>query len=574
MTAKKQVLILTFILAVFASQIFGQTASPVPSDDEIRKILVQRIDVAKQSVGIVVGVIEPQGRRIISYGVLAKDDKRPLNGDTLFEIGSISKVFTSLLMSDMVQRREVALTDPIAKYLPPSGVKVPERNGRSITLQDLSTHTSGLPRMPSNFKPKDPDNPYADYSVEQLYQFLSGYTLPRDIGAQYEYSNLGGGLLGHVLSLRAGKDYEALVRERITGPLDMSSTRITLSPDLRARLAVGHNERLAPVSNWDLPTLAGAGALRSSANDLLNFLAANLGYTTAPLAPSMARMLSVRRPTGGPGLDIALGWHVFTTGGKDIIWHNGGTGGYRTFIGYDPKAKVGVVVLSNTSTTVGVDDIGHHLVDPTFPLLPPNSPLLQPPKTHTEITMDPKKFDAFAGTYQFMPELTLTISRDDAHFYGQLTGQSKYEIFAEAEHDFFFKIVDAQLTFEVDNNGRATSVFLHQLGRIQRATRFEGAPQQLWFGHKVNAVEPAVFDRYLATYQLAPGVTVTVTREDAHLYAQLTGQPKFELFPESERDYFLKVVDAQLTFETNAAGRATAAVLHQNGRDQRAARIE
>src|SRR5205823_14852796 len=144
-------------------------------------------------------------------------------------IGSISKVFTSLLLSDMVQRGEVALTDPIAKYLP-AGVKVPERGGRSITLVDLSTHTSGLPRLPSNLNPKDQSNPYADYSVEQLYQFLSSYTLPRDIGAMYEYSNLGGGLLGHVLARRAGTDYETLMVSRIAGPLNMSSTRIVLSP--------------------------------------------------------------------------------------------------------------------------------------------------------------------------------------------------------------------------------------------------------------------------------------------------------------------------------------------------------
>src|SRR5262249_13623769 len=153
---------------------------------------------------------------------------------------------------------------PIAKYLP-TDVKVPERNGRSITLKDLATHTSGLPRMAANFTPKDPSNPYADYSVEQMYQFLSSYILQRDIGAEYEYSNLGGGLLGDVLARRAGMDYEALVRSRITTPLKMSSTAIALSEDMRAHMAVGHNERLDPVSNWDLPTLAGAGAIRSTA---------------------------------------------------------------------------------------------------------------------------------------------------------------------------------------------------------------------------------------------------------------------------------------------------------------------
>jgi CubicO group peptidase (beta-lactamase class C family) len=177
-----------------ASPAAAQTAT-VPSDAEIRKILVDRIDTQKQSVGIVVGVIEPSGRRVVSYGHLANNDPRPLNGDTLFEIGSITKVFTSLLLAEAVHRGEVALTDPVGKFLPAS-VKIPESGGRSITLEDLATHTSGLPRMPTNFSPKDPANPYADYSVEQMYAFLSGVQLTRDIGSAYEYSNLGGGLLG------------------------------------------------------------------------------------------------------------------------------------------------------------------------------------------------------------------------------------------------------------------------------------------------------------------------------------------------------------------------------------------
>jgi len=131
-----------------------------------------------------------------------------MDGNTIFEVGSVTKVFTSLLLADMAQRGQVALTDPVAKSTCLLGLKMPERNGRQISLEDLATHTSGLPRLPSNLSPKDAANPYADYSIEQLYQFLSGYQLTRDIGPQYEYSNLGGGLLGHVLARRAGMDSE------------------------------------------------------------------------------------------------------------------------------------------------------------------------------------------------------------------------------------------------------------------------------------------------------------------------------------------------------------------------------
>ena len=570
---KRTLIACVFVIGLWTIVAVAQSGSPVPADEEIRKILVQRIDEAKQSVGVVVGVIEPNGRRIVSYGALAKDDKRPLNGDTIFEIGSVTKVFTSLLLADMVQRGEVGLNDPIAKYLP-SGVKAPERGGRSITLVDLSTHTSGLPRLPTNMAPKDSGNPYADYSVERLYQFLSGYTLTRDIGSLYEYSNLGGGLLGHILARRAGMDYEALMRSRISAPLDMSNTRITLSADMKTRLAVGHNGKLVAVPNWDLPTLAGAGALRSNANDLLKFVAAHLGYTMTPLAPAMSAMLAVRRPTPIPGLEIALGWHVFKRGDKEIIWHNGGTGGYRSFVGYDPKARTGVVVLANAETNAGVDDIGLHLLDERAPLIPPNSPAFQPPKEHTEITIDPKVFDRYAGRYQFTPQVLLTFTREDDHFFVQLTGQPKVEIFPETEQDYFLKIVDAQIKFEVDSQGRAAALTMYQAGRVQRANRFDGEPQPIWFGHKEITIDPNLLDRYVGGYQVVPNVVLTITREGAHLFGQLTGQQKIEHFPESERGFFLKVVDAQVTFEVDDQGRTTAAVLHQNGRDQRAPRME
>jgi serine-type D-Ala-D-Ala carboxypeptidase/endopeptidase len=388
-----------------------------------------------------------------------------LNGDTIFEIGSATKVFTSLLLADMVQRGEVALADPVAKYLP-ADVKVPQRGGRQITLQDLATHTSGLPRLPGNLSPKDPTNPYADYSVTQLYQFISAYDLARDIGSEYEYSNLGGGLLGHVLARRAGMDYEALVRSRICGPLQMTSTGITLSAAWKARLAVGHNDRLAPVPNWDLPTLAGAGALRSTANDPLAFLAAKLGYTESPLAPAIAAMLKVRRPTGTAGLEIALGWRILVRDGKEIIWYNGGTGAYRSFVGYDTQARVGVVLLSNTFTNAGVDDIGVHLFDA-------RAPLIKPPRAHQEISVDPRLFDGYAGRYQLSLNFILTVTREGSCLFVQATNQAKLEIFPEGERDIFYKVVDAQITFETGRQGRATALVLHQNGANMPAQRIE-----------------------------------------------------------------------------------------------------
>src|ERR1700722_11639175 len=439
---------------------------PVPGTDEIREILVKRIDRQKQAVVIVVGVVEPNGRRVVAYGKLANGDPRTLDGDTIFEIGSITKVFTSLVLADMVSRKEVALDDPAAKYLP-ENVTMPERSGKSITLLELSTHTSGLPRLPGNLKPKDLCNPYADYSVDDLYQFLSSYTLPRDPGSEFEYSNLGGGLLGHLLAYRAGTDYESLIATRIAQPLSMPDTGITLSSSMKQRMATGHTAMLAPTANWDLPTLAGAGALRSSANDILTFLEAFLGYKESPLAPAMRAMLEVRRPAGEA--KIGLGWLIYSTDGREIAWHNGGTGGFRSFVGYDLKARIGVVVLSNAG---GVDDIGFHLLDPKLPLANP-----EPPKQHTEIHIDPKLLDHYTGRYQLTPNLIFEIPRGGGRLFAQAfvqlphnrpgdpTAAPKFELFAEGEKNFFARVTDKQITFETGPEGRATSLILHQPGR-------------------------------------------------------------------------------------------------------------
>ncbi len=511
MTPRNSLMVASKLLLGTLAFAQAPTESPVPSDTEIRKILADRVGSENSGVGIVVGVIDAKGRRVVAYGSLAKDDRRPLNGDTIFEIGSMTKVFTSLVLMDMAQKGEVAVTDPVSKYLPAS-VKMPERNGKKITLQDLSTQSSGLPRMPSNFKPKDETNPYADYSVQQLYQFLSGYQLTRDIGSQYEYSNLGVGLLGHVLTLRAHMSYEAMVKSRILDPLGMSSTRVTLTPEMKARLAVGHGPGMNVVPNWDLTTLAGAGALRSSANDMLTFLSANLGYTKTPLVAAMGAELSIRRPAGASDMQIAYAWHIQTRNGNSIVWHNGGTGGYRTYMGFDPKTRAGVVVLTNIASAAGPDDIGRHLLDASYPL-----EKVEPVKEHIEVTVNPKVFDNYVGAYELGPNVILTVSRTGDELFTQLTGQPKFQIFPESDRKFFLKVVDAQLSFDTDAQGKATQVVLHQNGRDMPAKRIDAA--------EADAVATALAKRFKDQTAL-PGSEAALRRIIEEVR---TGQPKYEL---------------------------------------------
>jgi CubicO group peptidase (beta-lactamase class C family) len=343
-------------------------AQQLPSDDGIRAMLLQRVSTGKNP-GVVVGIYDNGKTRIVALGRSGAPNDS-LDGNTVFEIGSITKVFTGTLLADMVARGLVAFDDPVAKLLPAT-VRMPSRNDRGITLLDLSTQHSGLPRLPDNMTPADPGNPYADYTVAQMYEFLGRYQLPRDPGAQFEYSNLGVGLLGHALAVRAGTSYEALVTSRILEPLGMRNTRITLTPEMSARLSKGFGPNGYAVKNWDLPTLAGAGALRSSANDLLRFAAAAMGAPGTPpaVAAALAEAERPRRDLAMPaGAKIGLNWFTAHQGPVEIVWHNGGTGGYRSFLGLDKAHQRAVVVLTNSVN--GVDDVGRHLLDPTLPLTP------------------------------------------------------------------------------------------------------------------------------------------------------------------------------------------------------------
>lgn len=455
---RKRVLRFFIFLLCIAANLLAQNDSAA-----IRQILQDRIDKNKKSVGIVVGVIDPNGSRVVGYGKLGKDNNQEPDGNTVYEIGSITKVFTSILLQDMVERGEVGLDDPITKYLP-KPVQAPTKDGKEITLRHLATHTSGLPRLPDNLEMKNPDNPYADYTVAQMYDFLTRYQLTRGIGEKYEYSNYGAGLLGHLLALKAGMDYETLVTKRLCAPLKMSSTAIKLSPALQARLAQGHNEMLRPVPNWDIPTLAGAGALRSTVNDLLLFVSANLAMEKSALTPILLKTHLTQQSTGRAEMEIGLGWHILKKHGSEIIWHNGGTSGYRTFLGFAKAQKRGVVVLSNS--TNDIDDIGRHLLNPKFELAK-----LQPTQERTAIKIDSKISDSYVGNYELTPSFVIAITKEDERVFAQATGQPRFEIFPESEAKFFLTVVDAQISFFKGDNGQVTHLILHQNGVDQMAKK-------------------------------------------------------------------------------------------------------
>jgi CubicO group peptidase (beta-lactamase class C family) len=395
-------------------------------------------------------LIDSSGVRYFNFGKTAADGNA-VDENTIYEIGSISKVFTGILLAQQVLNGALRLDDPINEFLPDS-VVVPVLIGSTeITFGNLTDHTSGLPGMPDNFEPANPNNPYADYTVEQLYEFISTYTPTRAVGTAYEYSNLAQGLLGQLLAKNKNTNYEALMVETIANPLDMNDTRIELTEQMKKHLALGHSGGQV-VENWDIPTLAGAGAIRSSTADMAKFIAANLGYRNTKLAKAMELSHKTRHDKAGD-MSVAMAWHIKKGAHGAVIWHNGGTGGYRTFAGFIKESGKGVVLLTNSSR--GADDIGFHLLDPESKLetLKFKSDAVVVPETTLE---------KYVGVYELEPEFTITLTKETTHLFAQATGQEKFEIYAENDTLFFQPSIGVELSFQ------------HTEGNVEGLTLIQG----------------------------------------------------------------------------------------------------
>jgi CubicO group peptidase (beta-lactamase class C family) len=440
-------------LMLLSSIIVATAHAQSPDDAAIRRILEERVDINKQSVGIVVGIVTPQGRRVVQHGRFAAGDSREVGSDTVFEIGSVTKVFTAMLLADMARKGEVSVTDPIVRYLP-ADVAARAQGVKATTLADLATHTAGFPFWPSGIPATaEGTAQMASYSVDQMYQFVATFEAPADAAKRWAYSNTDVGLLGELLARRSGSTYDALIESRITRPLGMTSTVVAVPPALQPRLAIGHNAELKPAPAWNVPALAAGGSLHSTVNDLLTLLAA-LGDPTTVAGAAMPGMLSIRRQA--PGFQQALGWMVLGTGpGEGLLLHDGNTLGFASSVVYDPVNRIGVVVLSNSSASVS--DIARHIARPAMPLAAP----LPPAPVKTEIPIDPTLFDTYAGAYEPGPGAVFTVRREGDALMIEIPGIPKLRLRPESTRDFFVaENTRVTVAFNVDAAGRVTGLLL------------------------------------------------------------------------------------------------------------------
>jgi len=463
----------------------------------------------------------------------------------VFEIGSISKVFTGLLLSEAVVEKKVRL-DSTLKELLGKNFKFADPQVGEITLLQLSTHTSGLPRLPDNMGP-DPDgadDPYGDYDRKRMNAFLSKVKLEGKPPYAASYSNYGVGLLGELLADAYGKSWATLIEEMITGPLGMKDTAVVPAAEQRKRLAPPYHEDKAG-NSWTFQAFAGAGALRSTADDLLRFGKALLEPEKTPLAGAIKGMLEVRAPYSDMGSDIGLGIIIGKLDGEREYIHSGGTGGYRSVLQVIPARKSIRVVLINNDA-IPAEAIVSGTREGTKP------------KEAPEMNLAASELDAFTGIYEMGPTARFTVIRREDHLQVRLTGQPFLAVQPLGKDRFRYKDVAAELQFTREGDGMK-SLTLFQNGREIPANRVEEKPPAIIFS-STEELKPLLGD-----YELAPGKIFKVTSVGGTLFAELTGQPALPVF-QTKPDYFeYDVVKAAIEFQKDKEGEVTGLILHQNG---------
>jgi len=493
--------------------------------------------------GIAVGLYDNGQTRVIGFGSISRTDEQAPRGDTVFEIGSISKVFTSLLTQVQVEEGKLDWDNTLAERLP--GTEYVDAQVAAITLRELATHSSGLPRLPDDMNPADPLNPYLGYGREQLLLFLAGFD-PDQLVKTYAYSNLAVGLLGVIAGDAAGSDYGDAMTRVVLQPLGMKDTGTVLQNGQAGRLAQGFSAG-ADMPNWDgFDALAGAGALLSTTDDMLYFVHQNL--EPGNLGKSLA---AIRVPQGDG--KTAFGWHIQNkSGGGSVYWHNGGTGGYASFLAINPETGTGVVILATTTEYNAITELGFAQVNG---------------KSANAVMVDLGKYP---GSYQIAEGFVLSIFIERDQLFAQATGQAAFGLTPSAENEFVFPAGDIRIVFDIADATRAESLTLYQGGQVTPAPRVtdDRGPQTR---QEITLTEEELND-FVGEFQLAPGVLISIIVRGQQLFAQLTNQSAFPVFAYEKDRFFFKVVDAQLHFERDDKGSVIAVVLHQGG-EQRAQRI-
>ena len=504
----------------------------------------------------VVATFDAGTTEFIGIGQIDDAHSQSPDEETVFEIGSISKVFTALLIQTLVDSDELSWDSTIQEVLP--GVSIANEQVQQITLRELAIHSSGLPRLPTNMDPEDLFDPYADYDSQLLESFLAEFD-PESLNKQQAYSNLGFGLLGHIAT-RVGKaTYSDLMNEDVLKPLDMSHSSTQPTKETLEKMAVGFSGG-ATMPSWNFSAMAGAGSLLSSAKDLIVFVEKNVEVADSPIHDSLRNL---RKPQVMPNQGLA--WALSKTDdGKPVFWHSGTTGGYASFLAISPQESRGWVILTTSTESALITDLGLSFLG-------------------TLEKSDSLDFSPFVGVFELKheiedaPKIYITFFDRDGQLFGQASGQREFPLTHTGERSFKFDLGGIDVTF-----GEPVDGTIDDLDWTQGVQAYEGVRVDESFGisrkEEIELSENTLKEypgRYRLPKEIFPTgeIFLTIVYRDGQLYGQVTGQPFVPIFAMEKDRFFYKVADAEILFERDENGFVEALTLFQNG-EHKATRVE
>jgi serine-type D-Ala-D-Ala carboxypeptidase/endopeptidase len=539
-------------LASLAAITLCTTPAFAISDGDLRAALEQRFKGDRTGACVAAAVIDG-GTTASAYFCANPNSQRAYDEHTAFEIGSVTKTMTAALLAEFIARGEVTLNDPIAKLLPP-GTSVPSFNGRQITIGEIVTHTSGLPAIPAQYRITDMNNPYASVTERDLLGALAATQLTRAPGSQWEYSNFAMMVLSYALAKRSGKDYETLLRERLLVPLGMNETYVAGRPP-QVRLAQGHFANTMSTIPWDFPAdMAGVGGVRATLPDMVRYLEGELGTRESAITPALA--LTQQQVASVGGHTMGMNWEILSTAkianGRTIIMHGGGTGGYSSFVAFEPVAKRAAVLLSDTALTDlgGLATIGLHLLDPAVPVGAPR----------TVATSDAKQIEALVGRYRLQSGLGMELRHKGSALTIQADGQPEFEMGYDSAGDFYPLQFDALLRPKRRVDGTYTFTWFQLGGADEAQPVSTRAPDtNRWMPTEAQLKE------YEGNYPLTSNFALRVFSTDAKLFVQGTNQRRIEIASIDKDIFVAESVGAEIDFERDTSGKVIALTLKQRG---------
>ncbi|MBD9368556.1 serine hydrolase domain-containing protein [Xanthomonas sp. XNM01] len=540
-----------FAASLVLAAVAGTAGAAPLTDATLEALVQQRLQGDRTGACMAVAVIE-QGRVARSYSCADAAARERIGPDRAFEIGSVSKTMTAALLAEMIDQGKGALDDPLADWLPP-GTTLPAFDGQPILLRHVVTHTSGLPALPSRLGATSMDDPYANLDAEALLASLGDVTLTRAPGSRFEYSNFASMVLSYAVARRAGSDLEALLRKQLFAPLDMQHAYVNQAP-AGVRAAQGHAPNRQPVPAWRFATdLAGVGGVRATLDDMVGYVRGQLGGAPEPLAAAIA--LSQQPVSQQPAM--AMNWMLVPVAGRTVLMHEGGTGGFSSFVSVDPQRQRGVVILSDTTwnSIGGLGSLGLHLVDASLPLGKPRHPVSAP----TDL------LQALAGDYQLQGAMAMTLRVRDGALFAQADGQPEFALAYDDAGDFHPLQLDAILRPQRKADGSYVFAW-HQMGAVMPATRLDAARPA------APAPDAAALQAYAGEYPLMPGFVLSVREQGGVLQAQATGQGAFPLTASGADTFEAPAFGIELRFARDAAGNVQSLELHQGGQVLRGAR--